>query len=201
MPDYLSEGRRVIEQEARALVALAEQLGPEFDQAAELIVKCGGRVIITGVGKSGIVGRKIAASLASLGTPAYFVHPTEAVHGDLGMIARDDIVIALSYSGETGELVHVLPLMRRRAAGLIAMTARPASTIARLADVHLDIGVREEADRRGLAPTTSAIATMALGDALALAVAEERGLTREQFGECHPGGSLGKQLQEERQHG
>jgi arabinose-5-phosphate isomerase len=201
MANYLDEGRRVIEHEARALAALAEQLGPEFEQAAELIVRCGGRVIVTGVGKSGIVGRKIAASLASLGTPAYFVHPTEAVHGDLGMIMDDDIVVALSYSGETGELVHVLPLMRRRGAGVIAITARPGSTLARLADVHLDIGVREEADRRGLAPTSSAIATMAMGDALALAIAEERGLTPEQFGERHPGGSLGKQLQEERQHG
>jgi arabinose-5-phosphate isomerase len=201
MVDLIAEGRRVVEHEARALATLAASLGSEFEQAARLIAECGGRTIITGVGKSGIVGRKLAASLASLGTPAYFVHATEAVHGDLGMIMPDDVVIALSYSGETAEVVHALPLMRRRAGGLIAVTARPRSTMARLADVHLDIGVSEEADRRGLAPTTSAVATMALGDALALAVAEARGFTREQFGECHPGGSLGKQLQEEQENG
>ncbi len=200
MPDYIGEGRRVIEHEAQALAALASRLDEDFERAAQLIAACTGRVIVTGVGKSGIVGRKLAASLASLGTPAYFVHATEAVHGDLGMISSGDVVIALSYSGETSELVHVAPLMRRTAAAMIAITARPTSTLARLADVHLDIGVREEADRRGLAPTTSAIATMALGDALALAVAEGRGFTREQFGERHPGGSLGKQLQEEQDH-
>lgn len=200
MTDFISEGRRVIEHEAQALTALANRLDDDFERAAALISSCSGRVIITGVGKSGIVGRKFAASLASLGTPAYFVHATEAVHGDLGMITGDDVVIALSNSGETAEVVHVAPLMRRRGAGLIAITARPTSTLARLAEVHLDIGVREEADRRGLAPTTSAIATMALGDALALAVAEDRGLTRAQFGDCHPGGSLGKQIQEDHDH-
>jgi arabinose-5-phosphate isomerase len=198
---YLQEGKRVIEQEARALQALAERLGDEFEQAATLLAACAGRVIITGVGKSGIVGRKMAASLASLGTPAFFVHAAEAVHGDLGMIARDDVVIALSNSGETAELVYVVPMMQRRAAHLIAITARPESTLARLADVHLDIGVREEADRLNLAPTTSAIATMAMGDALALAIAVSRGFTREEFAERHPGGSLGKQLKEERQNG
>jgi len=200
MPDFIGEGRRVIEHEAQALATLASRLDEDFERAAQLISSCAGRVIVTGVGKSGIVGRKLAASLASLGTPAYFVHATEAVHGDLGMISSGDVVIALSYSGETSEVVHVAPLMRRRATAMIAITARPTSTLARLADVHLDIGVREEADRRGLAPTTSAIATMALGDALALAVAEGRGLTREQFAERHPGGSLGKQLQEEQDH-
>lgn len=200
MIDFVGEGRRVIEHEAQALSALAHQLDESFEQAATLIASCSGRVIITGVGKSGLVGRKFAASLASLGTPAYFVHATEAVHGDLGMITSDDVVIALSNSGETSEVVHVAPLMRRRGASLIAITAGPTSTLARLAEVHLDIGVREEADRRGLAPTTSAIATMALGDALALAVADARGLTRDQFGECHPGGSLGKQFQEDQDH-
>ena len=200
MPDFIGEGRRVIEHEAQALAALAGQLGAEFERAAQLIASCTGRTIVTGVGKSGIVGRKIAASLASLGTPAFFVHASEAVHGDLGMITGNDVVIALSNSGETVEIVHVAPLMRRQAATLIAITSRPTSTLARLADVHLDIGVREEADRRGLAPTTSAIATMALGDALALALAEARGFTRGQFHEYHPGGSLGKQLQEEQDH-
>ncbi|MDP9316010.1 MAG: SIS domain-containing protein [Chloroflexota bacterium] len=201
MPDFIDEGRRVIEHEAQALAALAGQLGEEFERAAQLISSCSGRTIVTGVGKSGIVGRKIAASLASLGTPAFFVHAAEAVHGDLGMITSNDVVIALSNSGETAEVVHVAPLMRRGAAALIAITSRPNSTLARLADVHLDIGVREEADRRGLAPTTSAIATMALGDALALALAEARSFTREQFHAYHPGGSLGKQLQEEQDHG
>lgn len=200
MPDFIGEGRRVIEHEAQALAALASRLDEDFERAVQLISSCTGRVIVTGVGKSGIVGRKLAASLASLGTPAYFVHATEAVHGDLGMILSGDVVIALSNSGETSEVVHVGPLMRRRAAAMIAITARPTSTLGRLADVHLDIGVREEADRRGLAPTTSAIATMALGDALALAVAEGRGFTREQFGERHPGGSLGKQLEEDQDH-
>jgi arabinose-5-phosphate isomerase len=197
MGKFLEEGRRVVEHEARALAALAASMDEEFDRAAELIVSCAGRVIVTGVGKSGIVGRKIAASLASLGTPAFFVHASEAVHGDLGMITPQDVVIALSYSGETAELVYVTPMMRRRAAAVIAITGRAESTLARLADIHLDIGVREEADRLGLAPTTSAIATMALGDALALALATAHGWSREQFGECHPGGSLGRQLQEE----
>ncbi len=197
MPDFVSEGRRVLEHEAQALTMLARQLDADFDQAAELVYNCRGRAIVTGIGKSGIVARKLAASLASLGTPAFFVHAAEAVHGDLGMITGDDVVIAFSYSGETGELIYVLPMMRRQAAALVTITGRPQSTMARLADVHLDIGVRGEAHQLGLAPTTSAVAMMALGDALALTVAEARGFTREQFGRFHPGGSLGKQLQEE----
>jgi arabinose-5-phosphate isomerase len=144
-------------------------------------------VIVTGVGKSGIVGRKLAASLASLGTPAYFVHATEAVHGDLGMIASGDVVIALSYSGGNVRTGSCCAVDATNRGGDDRDYRSTTSTLARLADVHLDIGVREEADRRGLAPTTSAIATMALGDALALAVAEGRGFTREQFGERHPG--------------
>jgi arabinose-5-phosphate isomerase len=200
MQDFMTEGRRVIEHEAQALVALASRLDSTFDRAAEVIFACRGRVIVTGVGKSGIVGRKIAASLASLGTPAFFVHATEAVHGDLGMITEGDVVIALSNSGETAELVHVMPMMQRRAGTVIAITGRPQSTMARGADIHLDTGVREEADQLGLAPSTSAVATLALGDALALAVAVARGLTRDQFGAMHPGGSLGKQIQEEQTH-
>jgi arabinose-5-phosphate isomerase len=200
MQEYIAEGRRVIEHEAQALARLARSLDSAFERAAEMIFACQGRVIVTGVGKSGIVGRKLAASLASLGTPAFFVHATEAVHGDLGMIAKGDVVIALSNSGETAELVHVMPMMRRRAGAVIAITGRPQSTMARGADIHLDTGVREEADRLGLAPSTSAVATLALGDALALAVAVARGLTRDQFGELHPGGSLGKQIQEEQKH-
>lgn len=200
MQDFIAEGRRVIEHEAQALVALAKQLDASFERAAELIFACKGRVIVTGVGKSGIVGRKMAASLASLGTPAFFVHATEAVHGDLGMITSGDVVIALSNSGETAELVRVMPMMQLRAGTVIAITGRPQSTMARGADLHLDTGVREEADRLGLAPSTSAVATLALGDALALALALARDLTREQFGAMHPGGSLGKQIQEGQTH-
>ena len=171
----LELARQVLRIEADAVLALAERLDGAFLQALSLILDCHGRVIVSGIGKSGHIGRKIASTLASTGTPAYFVHPAEASHGDLGMITRDDVLIALSNSGESGELLTIVPIVKRQGAKLIAITGRPDSTLAREADAHLDAGVAQEACPLNLAPTASTTAALALGDALAVALLDARG--------------------------
>lgn len=187
--------RQVIERESEAVRGLLDHLDQNFDKAAEMILACKGRVVVSAVGKSGHIGRKIAACMASVGIPAFFVHSGEGLHGDLGMITPEDVVILISYSGETAEVLALLPFIRDyQGTATIAITGRPDSTLGRACDVVLDIGVRAEADPRGLAPTSSAVATLALGDALAIAVSVAKGFTREDFGLRHPGGSLGKQF-------
>jgi arabinose-5-phosphate isomerase len=192
--DFVAVARRVLEIEARALTELIETVDGSFAAACERLLACRGRVIVTGMGKSGHVGNKIAATLASTGTPSFFVHPAEASHGDLGMITSDDAVIALSNSGETAEVLTILPVIKRKGATLIAMTGRPESTLARLADVHLHVATREEACPLNLAPTSSTTAALAMGDALAIALLEARGFTAEDFALSHPGGALGRRL-------
>lgn len=191
MPD-LSLARRVLQTEAAAVLALVQRLDGQFVAAVELVRDCRGRVILTGMGKSGIVGRKIAATLSSTGSPAYFVHPAEAVHGDLGMIQPDDVVIALSQSGETEELTRLLETLKRIGATLIAMTGDPASTLARAATVVMDCSVSREACPMNLVPTASTTAALALGDALAMTVLVEKGFSPDDFADLHPRGSLFK---------
>ncbi|MDP2811224.1 MAG: KpsF/GutQ family sugar-phosphate isomerase [Rhodocyclaceae bacterium] len=186
--------RRVLRIEAEAVAALGLRLGDEFRRAVELILASQGRVIVSGIGKSGHVARKIASTMASTGTPAYFVHAAEAVHGDLGMIARDDVLIALSNSGENDELLTIVPLVKRQGGRLIAITGNETSSLAREADVHLDARVAEEACPLNLAPTASTTAALALGDALAVALLDARGFCAEDFARSHPGGSLGRKL-------
>lgn len=190
----MTTARAVIRTEARAIAELEARIGEPFLQACQLMFECPGRVIVTGMGKSGHIARKIAATLASTGTPAFFVHPGEASHGDLGMITAKDVVLALSNSGETDELLTILPLIRRQAIPLIAMTGQAESSLARLADVHLDAGVDAEACPLGLAPTASTSVALVLGDALAIALLEARGFTAEDFARSHPAGSLGRRL-------
>ena len=184
----------VIATEANAIRALESRVDGEFVRACRLLLACTGRVVVTGMGKSGHIARKIAATLASTGTPAFFVHPGEASHGDLGMITRDDVVLALSYSGETDELLTILPLIKRQGNPLIAMTGRPNSSLARAANAHLDVGVSAEACPLGLAPTASTTAALVMGDALAIALLEAHGFTAEDFAMSHPAGSLGRRL-------
>ena len=186
--------RAVLINEAEGIRTLTERIDERFVEACRLMLDCRGRVIVTGMGKSGHIGGKIAATLASTGTPAFFVHPGEASHGDLGMITEQDVVIALSNSGETGELLTIVPLIKRQGVPLIAMTGNPNSSLGREADVHLDVSVAEEACPLGLAPTTSTTATLAMGDALAISLLESRGFTAEDFAYSHPGGSLGRRL-------
>jgi arabinose-5-phosphate isomerase len=193
MPD-LSLARKVLQTEAAAVLALVDRLDDRFARAVELIRHCKGRVIVTGMGKSGIVCRKIAATLASTGTPAFFLHPAEAVHGDLGVIQGDDVVIAMSYSGETEELTRVLETLKRIGAPLIALTGAVRSTLAQAADVALDCSVSEEACPMNLVPTASTTAALAMGDALAMTVLVEKGFKPEDFANLHPGGKLGKRL-------
>ncbi|HEX4985627.1 MAG TPA: KpsF/GutQ family sugar-phosphate isomerase [Burkholderiales bacterium] len=190
----LAAGRRVLEIEARAVLELAGRLDENFVRAAAIVFGCKGRVVVSGIGKSGHVARKIASTLASTGTPAFFVHPAEASHGDLGMVTRDDVMIALSNSGESSELLVIVPLVKRMGGRLIAITGDPASSLAREADVHLDARVAEEACSLGLAPTASTTAALALGDALAVTLLEARGFGQEDFARSHPGGSLGRRL-------
>ncbi|MDF9393697.1 MULTISPECIES: KpsF/GutQ family sugar-phosphate isomerase [Methylococcus] len=187
-------GVNVINTEAAAIIALADRIDSNFAAGCRLILDCRGRVVVTGMGKSGHIGGKIASTLASTGTPAFFVNPGEACHGDLGMITRNDVVLALSHSGETAELLTILPLIKRLGIPLIAMTGNRLSTLARQSSIHLDTGVREEACPLGLAPTSSTTAALAMGDALAVALLEARGFTREDFAFSHPGGSLGRRL-------
>jgi arabinose-5-phosphate isomerase len=184
----------VIETEAEAVLALKARLGEPFIQACDYMLACTGRVVVTGMGKSGHIGSKIAATLASTGTPAFFVHPGEASHGDLGMITSKDVVIALSNSGETDELLTILPLIKRLGVPLISMTGNPDSRLAREAEVSLDISVEKEACPLGLAPTSSTTATLVMGDALAISLLESKGFTANDFALSHPGGRLGKRL-------
>jgi arabinose-5-phosphate isomerase len=186
--------RRVLDVERAGIAAVGERLGQSFDQALDVLLACRGKVVVTGVGKSGIVGRKIAATLASTGTPALFLHASEGSHGDLGVLAAGDVLIAASYSGETREILRLLPLAQRLRIPLVALTGAPASSLGRAADVTLDVSVPEEACPLGLAPTASTAATMALGDALAVALFEERGFTADDFALLHPGGALGRRL-------
>ena len=192
--DILATGRKVLSTEADAITALARRLDRDFVACVDRVLQCRGHVIVTGMGKSGHVGHKIAATLASTGTPAFFVHPAEAGHGDLGMIRRDDLLLALSNSGETEEVLRLLPVIKRLGVGLLAMTGNPDSTLARHADLHLDTSVDQEACPLGLAPTASTSAQLALGDALAVALLEARGFTAEDFARSHPGGKLGRRL-------
>ncbi|MBL8485611.1 MAG: KpsF/GutQ family sugar-phosphate isomerase [Rhodocyclaceae bacterium] len=186
--------RRVLRIEAEAVLALAERLGGEFDRAVDTVLNCRGRVVVSGIGKSGHVARKVAATLASTGTPAYFVHAAEAVHGDLGMITRDDVLIAISNSGENDELLTIVPLVKRQGGRLIAITGNADSSLAGEADIHLDARVREEACPLNLAPTASTTAALALGDALAVALLDARGFSADDFARTHPGGALGRRL-------
>lgn len=191
-------GAKVVRIEAEALHALADrivgEMGGPFERAVELMYGCAGRVVVTGMGKSGIIGRKIAATLSSTGTPSMFLHPAEAIHGDLGMLVRGDVVVALSSSGETEEIVRLLPLIKRLQICMIAMTGGMTSSMAQAADVVLDCSVAQEACSLGLAPTASTTTMLAVGDAVAVALAERRGFKEEDFASLHPGGKLGKQL-------
>jgi len=194
-PDHLlALARQVLDIEADALRTLSTRLDAGFADAVYLILACSGRVVVSGMGKSGHIGSKIAATLASTGTPAFFMHPGEASHGDLGMIAHNDVVLALSNSGESNEIVSIVPLIKRRGAKLIAMTGNPGSTMAREADVHLNAAVDKEACPLNLAPTASTTAALALGDALAVALLDARGFSADDFARTHPGGSLGRRL-------
>jgi arabinose-5-phosphate isomerase len=191
---YLALARGVLDIEARAVLELRQRIGEAFLAAHRTILETRGRVVVTGMGKSGHIARKIASTLASTGTPAFFMHPGEASHGDLGMITRDDVVVAISYSGESDEILKVLPIIKRRGAKVIAITGRAQSTLATEADVHLDARVEKEACPLNLAPTASTTATLALGDALAVALLEARGFKSDDFAMHHPGGSLGRRL-------
>lgn len=194
-PEHLlALARQVLDIEADALRTVSARLDRGFADAVQLMLACQGRVVVTGMGKSGHVGCKIAATLASTGTPSFFMHPGEASHGDLGMIAHNDVVLALSNSGESSEIVSIVPLIKRRGAKLIAMTGNPESTMAREADVHLNAAVDKEACPLNLAPTASTTAALALGDALAVALLDARGFSADDFARTHPGGSLGRRL-------
>ena len=186
--------RQVLKTEADAIANLMENLGQEFDRAVELIYGCAGRVVLTGMGKSGIICRKIAATMRSTGTPALFMHPAEAIHGDLGMVTGDDLVVAVSNSGSTEEILNLLAVLRRVGVSLIAITSSPESPLATAADLHLDLGVRREACPMNLVPTASTTASLALGDALAMAVSVKKGFREEDFARLHPGGKLGKRF-------
>ena len=187
-------GLAVIRTEAQAVADLARRIDASFVRACECLLKCTGRIVVTGMGKSGHVGNKIAATLASTGSPAFFVHPGEASHGDLGMITTGDVVLALSNSGETAEIITILPIIKRLGVPLISMTGNPASTLSREAEVNIDVSVSREACPLGLAPTASTTAALAMGDALAVALLETRGFTELDFARSHPGGSLGRKL-------
>lgn len=193
-PNFISSARRVITMERDAVSVLADRIDESFERACTILLSCKGRVVVTGMGKSGHIGNKIAATLASTGTPAFFVHPGEASHGDLGMITAGDVVIALSNSGTTAELITILPLLKLLAVPVIALTGNPASELAITADVHLNVGVKEEACPLNLAPTSSTTVTLVMGDALAIALLEARGFTANDFAMSHPGGALGRRL-------
>ena len=193
-PSALQLARDVIAIEAQSVAALAERIDATFSRAVELLLACRGRVVVSGLGKSGHIARKIAATLASTGTPALFVHAAEAAHGDLGMVTRDDVFIAMSYSGESDELLTIVPLIKREGTPMIAITGKPNSTLAKYADVHLDCHVAKEACPLNLAPTSSTTAMLALGDALAVACLDARGFGAEDFARSHPGGALGRKL-------
>ncbi len=190
----LELAREVLEIEAAAIIGLIARLDQDFQRAVDLILECRGRVTVSGMGKSGHIARKIASTMSSTGTPAYFVHPAEASHGDLGMVTHDDVFIALSNSGESVELLAIVPLIKRQGAKLISLTGNPDSTLAREADAHLYAGAEKEACPLNLAPTASTTAALALGDALALALMQAKGFSRDEFARSHPGGALGRKL-------
>ena len=190
----LETAKKVLEIEARTLAALPDRLDQRFVQAVEILFACRGRVVVAGMGKSGIIGQKISATLSSTGTPSFFLHPAEALHGDLGRFARNDALVALSYSGETEELLRLLETVKRLGIPLITLTGCPSSTLAQASDVVIDVGVREEACPLGLAPTASTTAMLAMGDALAMALLEKRGFQEEDYAALHPGGDLGVKL-------
>lgn len=194
MDDIVDIAKKVLKIEADAVSALIEKLNSDFEKAVEIIFSSRGRVVVTGMGKSGLVGKKIAATLASTGTPAFFLHPAEASHGDLGMVTADDVIVAISNSGETEELVGLIPFLKRFNVSLISMTGNPDSTLSKAAEVTLDVSVKEEACPMGVVPTASTTATLAMGDALAVALLIKRGFKEEDFAFFHPGGSLGKKL-------
>ena len=194
MDNILDVAKRVLQKEADAVLALIEKLGTNFEKAVDLIYMSRGRVVVTGMGKSGLVGKKIAATLASTGTPAFFLHPAEASHGDLGMVTSDDAIIAISNSGETEEIVGLIPFLKRFNVGLIVVTGNPDSTLSKAADVSIDVSVKEEACPFGVIPTASTTAVMAMGDALAVALLIKRGFNEEDFALFHPHGSIGKKL-------
>lgn len=190
----IREGKRVLEIEAKSVLSLMDSIGKDFESAVELIAACKGKVVVTGIGKSGLICQKIASTMASTGTPAFFLHPAEGVHGDLGMLAKGDVVIAISNSGETEEVIRILPVIKRMGLKLIAIAGASDSTLARAGDIFLCVTVKEEACPLGLAPTASTTATLALGDALAVALMYKRGFNVDDFAFFHPAGSLGKSL-------
>lgn len=194
MEQMLEQARNTLQMEADAILELVPRVDEHFSAAVAMILDCPGRVVITGMGKSGIIGRKMAATFASTGTPSFYLHPAEGIHGDLGMVTESDVVIALSNSGETGEVLHILPSLRRIGAKLIAMVGNAESSLAKNSDITLDVGVSQEACPLGLAPTSSTTAALAYGDALALALLSKRKFTASQFAVFHPGGSLGRKL-------
>lgn len=194
MINFCQLGLAVIETEAQAVFQLSQRINMQFQSACERMLACNGRIVVTGMGKSGHIGKKIAATLASTGTPAFFMHPGEANHGDLGMITRQDVVLALSYSGQTNEIITLLPLIKRLEVPLIALTGNCKSILAEACDIHLDVSVKQEACPLGLAPTTSTTVALVMGDALAIALLQARGFSAEDFAMAHPGGSLGKRL-------
>jgi arabinose-5-phosphate isomerase len=186
--------RKVLEIESRAILELVARIDASFEKAVDTLLACAGRVVVTGMGKSGLIGQKVSATLASTGTPSLFLHPAEAIHGDLGRIVKGDAVLAISYSGDTEEILALVPQVKRLGSPLLAMTGQPRSALATAADVHLDVSIREEACPLGLAPTASTTAALAMGDALAMALVERRGFTVDDFAVLHPGGRLGKKL-------
>lgn len=192
--NFIESAKRTVKIERDAINDLIERIGPGFSEACELMIHCTGRIVVTGMGKSGHIANKIAATLASTGTPAFFVHPGEASHGDLGMITSTDLVLAISNSGNTSEIVTILPLIKRMGAPLVSMTGNADSILAMQADVNLDISIKEEACPLGLAPTSSTTVTLVMGDALAVALLEAKGFSQEDFAFSHPGGSLGRKL-------
>jgi arabinose-5-phosphate isomerase len=192
--DMIEIARKVLTIEAEAVSALADRIGEEFNQAIEMILACQGRLVISGMGKSGLICQKIASTMASTGTPAFFLHPAEGIHGDLGMLMKGDVLIAVSNSGETEEIIRILPVIKRMGLPLIAMSGNIRSTLRRAADVFLDISIKEEACPLGLAPTASTTATLAMGDALAVGLLLRRGFREEDFALFHPGGALGRKL-------
>ena len=191
---FNDSAKRTIEIEASAVSSLLDRIGSEFEQACKTLLNCKGRIVVTGMGKSGHIGNKIASTLASTGTPAFFVHPGEASHGDMGMITSDDVVLAISSSGTTQEIITILPLIKRMGASLVSMTGNSQSTLALTADINLDISVNTEACPLGLAPTSSTTVTLVTGDAIAIALLEARGFSAEDFAFSHPGGALGRKL-------
>lgn len=194
MDDIREIGKKVLKIEADAVSAMAERLDSHFESAVDIISRSRGRVVVTGIGKSGLVGKKVAATLSSTGTPAFFLHPAEASHGDIGMVTSDDIIIVVSNSGETEELIRLIPVLKRFNVGMISMTGNHNSTLSKAADVTLDVSVKEEACPLGIVPTASTTAALAMGDAVAVALLVKRGLKKEDFALFHPGGNLGKKL-------